>query len=170
MSDIQKSTIGLWVSNISGVLVRIGGVFSRRGHNIDSLNVATALDSKFAHMTITCKGPKDGLAQIIKQLDKLVDVIWVKDYSNSQECREAGRVIRESALIRLCADATNRNDLCLVFDTFRAQVVHMDDKTMTIHVNGDSSKIDKLESLIAASHNIIDAVRSGLMVLPEIKE
>ena len=93
--DKEIHTVSVYVSNKPGALARIAQVFSRRGYNIESLVVSPAFDGHFSRMTIGCSGSADGLDQIIKQVDKLVDVIRCIDHTND------GSVVKEMGLIKL---------------------------------------------------------------------
>jgi len=173
MTEGQRSAIGLLVNDKPGVLSRITGIFARRAYNIESLVVARSLDEKRSHMTITCQGPEDVLDQIIKQLNKLVDVIWARDYSRDHEIEDNGGkpVIREYALIRVRADVSNRSDIEFLVRTFRGQIINVSTRgRLTVGVAGATRKVDQLVELLSQTYEVVDVTRTGKIVLPEDRE
>lgn len=131
----MRHTISVLVENKFGVLVRIAGLFSGRGFNIDTLNVAPTQDETQSRMTIVVKGDETVLDQIIKQLNKLVDVIKVQDF------REGEYVDRELVLVKVGADAKTRPEIMQICDIFRAKIVDVAHKTLTIEITGADSKV-----------------------------
>ena len=113
MKDIAHS-ISLLVANRPGVLVRIALVFSRRGYNIDSLVVSPTLDPNFSRMNIIAHGNPEILMQIIKQLEKLVDVVQAKDHTGTDA------VEKELALIKVRCTAEQRTEILQLCDHFHA--------------------------------------------------
>src|ERR1051325_8834330 len=99
---VMRHTISVLVENKFGVLTRVAGLFSGRGYNIDTLNVAPTQDSSTSRMTIVTRGDDATLEQIVKQLNKLVDVLAVQDF------REGEFVDRELVLARVGVDAKSR--------------------------------------------------------------
>jgi acetolactate synthase-1/3 small subunit len=131
----MRHTISVLVENKFGVLVRIAGLFSGRGFNIDTLNVAPTQDETQSRMTIVVKGDEAVLEQIIKQLNKLVDVIKVQDF------REGEYVDRELVLIKVNADSKTRPEIMQICDIFRAKIVDVAHKNLTIEITGTDSKV-----------------------------
>jgi acetolactate synthase I/III small subunit len=131
----MRHTISVLVENKFGVLVRIAGLFSGRGFNIDTLNVAPTHDETQSRMTIVTKGDEAVLEQIIKQLNKLVDVIKVQDF------REGEYVERELVLIKVNADSKTRPEIMQICDIFRAKIVDVAHKNLTIEITGTDSKV-----------------------------
>jgi acetolactate synthase I/III small subunit len=131
----MRHTISVLVENKFGVLVRIAGLFSGRGFNIDTLNVAPTQDVTQSRMTIVVKGDEAVLEQIIKQLNKLVDVIKVQDF------REGEYVDRELVLVKVGADAKTRPEIMQICDIFRAKIVDVAHKTLTVEITGADSKV-----------------------------
>lgn len=155
----MKHTISVLVENRPGVLARTASLFSRRGFNIDSLAVSTTEDPNTSRMTIVVNGPASVLEQISKQLYKLIDVIKVIDHTNDEV------VSRELSLVKVhAADSVKRAELMQIVDIFRAKIVDLADKTITIEATGSGDKIDAMEKLLAG-YGIKEMVRSGRVVL-----
>src|SRR3954465_11917003 len=112
----MRHTISILVENKFGVLTRVAGLFSGRGYNIDSLNVAPTQDPTTSRMTIVTRGDEATLEQIIKQLKKLVDVIEVQDF------REGESVEREMVLGKVNVDAKTRAEVMQVTPIFRSKI------------------------------------------------
>lgn len=162
MSDqntIPRHTISVLVENKFGVLARVAGMFSGRGYNIHSLNVAPSHDPKLSRMTITVRERENKLDQIIKQLDKLVDSLEVVDF------REGDHVFRELVLMRLKADKQTRPAIIEMCDIFRAKIVDVSPDKITVEVTGNESKINKFIALME-DYEILDLTRTGKIVLP----
>ncbi|MBM3845780.1 MAG: acetolactate synthase small subunit [Verrucomicrobia bacterium] len=154
----MRHTISVLVQNKFGVLTRVAGLFSGRGYNIDSLNVAPTHDPKTSRMTIVTRGDDATVHQIVKQLDKLVNVIEVTDF------REGEYVDRELALIKVKVDARSRAEVMQVTDIFRAKIVDVQPSTLTIEVTGDESKVEKFISLMS-SFGVQELTRTGKVAL-----
>ncbi|HNX67976.1 MAG TPA: acetolactate synthase small subunit [Candidatus Omnitrophota bacterium] len=154
----MKHTIAVLVENHFGVLARVAGLFSARGFNIDSLAVGETQDPEISRMTVIAKGDDRVVDQIMKQLNKLVDVISVKDLTD-------GDVIdRELVLIKIGANATNRNDIMHVVNTFRAKIVDVSPESMTIEVTGSEGKIDAMLELLRP-FDLREVVRTGQIAM-----
>jgi acetolactate synthase-1/3 small subunit len=147
------------VENKFGVLTRIAGLFSGRGFNIDTLNVAPTQDPTTSRMTIVVKGDDAVLEQIIKQLNKLVDIIKVQDF------RDGEYVDRELVLIKVGADAKARPEIMQICDIFRAKIVDVAHKTLTVELTGDESKIGAFLELMEP-FGIRDLTRTGKVAMP----
>jgi len=154
--------IGLYVANKPGVLNRISLVFSRRGYNLDSLVVSPARNTDFSHMNIIASGERETLDQIIKQLNKLVDVVHARDYANLPV------VEKELGLLKVNCTPENRTDIMQIGQAFRAQVVDISDTTITFQISGAPRKTDGLEKMMEP-YGIIEVIRTGkvLMALGE---
>jgi acetolactate synthase-1/3 small subunit len=155
----MRHTISVLVENKFGALTRIAGLFSGRGYNIDTLNVAPTHDPKTSRMTIVTRGDAATIDQIIKQLNKLVDVLEVHDY------REGEYVDRELLLVRVGVDAKSRAEIMQIADIFRAKIVDVQPKTLTIEITGDESKIEKF-ILLMNTFGIMELTRTGRIALP----
>ncbi len=148
----KEHLISMTVENKFGVLARVAGLFSARGFNIDSLSVAETEDTGVSHMNITVKGDEKILEQIIKQLNKLIDIIKVQDLT-SYDCLE-----RELILIRL--SAVNRANIMKIVEIFGSQVVDVGQKGMVVELIGDSHKIEMTLKLLRP-FGIKEIIRSG---------
>jgi acetolactate synthase-1/3 small subunit len=155
----MRHTISVLVENKFGVLTRIAGLFSGRGYNIDTLNVAPTADLTASRMTIVTRGDDATLEQIVKQLNKLADVMEVQDF------REGQFVDRELVLVKVSVDSKTRAEVMQITDIFRAKIVDVQPKTLTIEVTGDESKVEKLLSLMK-TFGIVDLQRTGKVALP----
>ena len=147
------------VENKFGVLTRIAGLFSGRGYNIDTLNVGPTQDAKTSRMTVVTRGDDATLEQIVKQLNKLPDVIAVHDF------REGEYVDRELVLIKVNVDSNTRAEVMQITDIFRAKIVDVQPKTLTIEITGDESKIEKF-IILMKTFGITEITRSGKVALP----
>ncbi|MCX7919802.1 MAG: acetolactate synthase small subunit [bacterium] len=130
------------VENRPGVLARISGLFSARGFNIDSLAVGETEDPTVSRMTIVVRGDDRILEQVTKQLNKLIDVIKVQDYSSEEF------VQRELILIKVNADSKSRSEIMQIADIFRARIVDVSQKTLTLELTGDQGKIKAMIDLL----------------------
>lgn len=159
MSVLEPAhSISLLVSNKPGVLVRISLVFSRRGYNIDSLVVSPTLDSEFSRMNIVARGNPETLVQIIRQLEKLVDVIQAKDHTGESI------VERELALFKVKAYSENRTELLQIAEHFKAISLDMTETSMILQVTGASEKIDAVKTLLM-KFGIIEFIRTGKVIM-----
>lgn len=154
----MKHTLAVLVENKSGVLARVAGLFSRRGYNIDSLAVGVTEDPKTSRMTIVVEGDDAVLEQVTKQLNKLIDVIKVSDLS----CDDS--VERELALIKVAADVNTRAEILQIVNIFRAKVVDVAPKSMTVEVTGDEDKILAIEKMLQ-QFGIKEMARTGKVAL-----
>ena len=157
MKDIAHS-ISLLVANRPGVLVRIALVFSRRGYNIDSLVVSPTLDPSFSRMNIIARGNPDILMQIIKQLEKLVDVVHAKDHNGTNA------VEKELALIKVRCAAEQRTEILQLCDHFHANTVDMTETSVIVQITGNSMKVDTLRSLLQ-KFEIVEYIRTGKVIM-----
>ncbi|HUU50136.1 MAG TPA: acetolactate synthase small subunit [Nitrospinota bacterium] len=157
-TDEKCYTIGVLVENRFGVLSRIAGLFSGRGYNIDSLSVAETLDPTVSRMTIVTKGNEHIIEQIMKQLNKLIDVIRVIDLS------EEKYVDRELVLIKVNAKSSVRAELLRITDIFRGNIVDVNSDTYTIEVTGDEDKIQAIIDLMKPM-GIKEIVKTGKIAI-----
>ena len=154
----MRHVISVLVDNEPGVLSRISGLFSGRGFNIESLNVAETLDPSISRMTLVTRGNDQILEQIIKQLNKLVNVIKVLNLTGSDF------VDREMALIKVNAGASSRAEILRIVDIFRGRVVDVSSKTYTLEITGDDKKIQAVIDLLAP-FGIPEIVRTGKVAI-----
>jgi acetolactate synthase-1/3 small subunit len=155
----MRHTISVLVENKFGVLTRVAGLFSGRGYNIDSLNVAPTHDSTASRMTIVTHGDAATLEQIVKQLNKLPDVLKVQNFC------EGEYVDRELVLVKVAVDSKARAEVMQITDIFRAKIVDVQPKTLTIEITGDESKVEKFISLMS-TFGVQDLVRTGKAAMP----
>jgi acetolactate synthase-1/3 small subunit len=152
---MKAHTLAVLVLNRPGVLSRVSGLFSRRGFNIESLAVGTCEEPDLSRMTIVVIGDDAQVEQVIKQLNKLIDVVKVSDITENET------VDRELALIKVTAEAgSSRAEVMQIADIFRAQIVDVGAKSVVLEVTGGSSKIDALESLLR-QYGVKELVRTG---------
>ena len=151
-------SISLLVSNKPGVLVRIALVFSRRGYNIDSLVVSPTLNPDFSRISIVARGNPDTLIQIIRQLEKLVDVIHAKDHTGESV------VEKELALIKVICNTQERSELLQLCEHFKAATVDMTENSMVIQITGNSDKIDAMVTL-SSKYQIVEYIRTGKVIM-----
>lgn len=154
-------TISVLVENKFGVLARVAGMFSGRGYNIHTLNVGPSNDPKISRMTIVVREKEMVLNQIIKQLDKLVDVIQVIDF------REGDYVDRELVLLQVKVDRQNRAEVIELCQIFRAKIIDVARRAVTIEITGDSGKIDKFVALMN-TFGVLELTRTGRIALPRV--
>lgn len=143
------------VDNTSGVLSRVSGLFSRRGYNIDSLTVGETADPRYSRMTVVVNGDEQILDQIEKQLAKLIDVADVKIL------KEGESVNRELILVKVRAEAKDRQPLSAVCDIFRAKIVDITKDSMIIELTGDLSKLNAFMELMG-DYEILELARTGI--------
>ena len=155
----MRHTISVLVENKFGVLTRVAGLFSGRGYNIDTLNVGPTHDSELSRMTIVTHGDEATIEQIIKQLNKLPDVIKVEDFL-------AGEAVdRELVLVKVGVDSKSRAEVMQITDIFRAKIVDVQPKTLTIEITSNESKVEKFIGLMT-SFGVLEITRTGKVALP----
>jgi len=155
---MRQHVISALVENRAGTLSRVSGLFSRRGFNIDSLTVGETEDSSVSRMTIAVTGSERILEQIIKQLNKLVDVIAVRELDPASCLR------REIMLVKIKADEKTRPAVLGIAGIFRARVVDVSVSTITIEATGNNEKLKGL-LLLLRPYGILELARTGLVAL-----
>jgi len=150
----RKHILSLTVEDKPGVLARIAGLFSRRGFNIDTLAVGPTEDPEVSRITLTLDGAVHPIDQVTKQLHKLVNVIKIRDMDPDQT------IAREMALFRVQAAVENRADIMQFAEIFKARIVDVSRRTLTIEVTGTQDKIDSFERMIRP-HGLIEMARTG---------
>lgn len=154
----MKHTLAVLVENKPGVLTRVAGLFSRRGFNIESLAVGVTENPDTSRMTIVVTGDDRVLEQVMKQLNKLIEVIRVSDVPPDES------VNRELALIKVGVDSTTRAEVMQIVDVFRAKIVDVGIKSLVVEVTGDESKITAMEQLLR-QFGIKEMVRTGKIAM-----
>jgi len=150
----RKHILSLTVEDKPGVLARIACLFSRRGFNIDTLAVGPTEDPEVSRITLTLDGAVHPIDQVTKQLHKLVNVIKIRDMEPDQT------IAREMALFRVQAAVENRADIMQFAEIFKARIVDVSRRTLTIEVTGTQDKIDSFERMIRP-HGLIEMARTG---------
>ena len=154
----MQHTISVLVANRFGVLSRISGLFSGRGFNIESLDVAATNDPNISRMTIVTIGDAKKIEQITKQLNKLIDIIKVVDLTHESF------IDREMVLVKMNAEVRVREEILRIVEIFRAKVVDVSPGTYTIEITGDEGKIKGI-LLMLRPLGIKEIVRSGRIAL-----
>ncbi len=154
----MRHTISVLVENKFGVLSRVSGLFSGRGFNIESLSVAETIDTSASLMTIVTIGDDQIIEQIIKQLNKLIDVIKVIDYM------EVDHVEREMVLIKVAPKKNDKAEFLKLCEIFRGRVIDSGAATFTVETTGDAKKIAAFIELIRP-FGITEFVRTGTIAI-----
>ncbi|MDO4189493.1 MAG: acetolactate synthase small subunit [Lachnospiraceae bacterium] len=151
----MEKVFSLIVDNTSGVLSRISGLFSRRGYNIESITAGVTADPRFTRITIVTTGDDDILEQIEKQVSKLVDVRHIK------VLEPEASVYRELAMIKVKANAEDRQAIVAMVDIFRAKIVDVASDSLIIEITGNKSKIEAFLNLLS-DYEILELARTGI--------
>lgn len=154
----MRHTISVLMENTFGVLTRVAGMFSGRGYNIDSLNVAPTHDPKVSRMTIVTRGDDATVEQIVRQLNKLVNVMEVTDF------RDYEYIDRELVLVKVKVDGKRRSEVMQITDIFRAKIVDVQPKSMAIEITGNETKVTKFIELME-SFGVLELTRTGKVAL-----
>ncbi|MDD2966802.1 MAG: acetolactate synthase small subunit [Desulfovibrionaceae bacterium] len=154
----MRHVLSVLVENEPGVLSRVAGLFSGRGFNIESLNVAPTLEAGVSHMTITTSGDEMIVEQIMKQLHKLVTVIKVVDFN------ELAAVEREMMLLKVQAEGAMRGEILRTVDIFRCKVVDVSPNEITIEATGNADKLQAIISLFQR-FGIKEVARTGSVAM-----
>ncbi|MFA7062392.1 MAG: acetolactate synthase small subunit [Pedobacter sp.] len=154
----MQHTISVLVENEFGVLTRVASLFSGRGFNIDSLSVAPTNEEGMSRMTIVTRGDDNILEQITKQLNKLIDVIKVIDFT------DGSGIEREMALIKVTAEDESRAEVLRIVDIFRAKIIDVTPKSYTIEATGNPLKIDAILDLLRPL-GLKELVRTGSVAI-----
>lgn len=155
---MKEHVISVKVENRSGVLARVAGLFSARGYNIDSLAVSETEQPDVSVMTIVVKGDDRVIEQVKKQLNKLIDVIKVSDQLPAES------VQRELVLVKIMANPAKRPEIYQLAEIFRAEIVAISKRTITIEATGEPERIDNFIELIRP-YGIKELIRTGRVSL-----
>jgi acetolactate synthase I/III small subunit len=150
----RKHILSILVENKPGVLARVAGLFSRRGFNIDTLAVGPTDDPSVSRITLTLDGAVHPIDQVTKQLHKLVNVLKIRDMEPEET------VAREMAMFKVSSAVENRAEIIQFAEIFRAKIVDVARRTMTIEVTGSAEKIEAFERMIRP-HGLVEMVRKG---------
>ncbi len=151
-------TLSIRTKNEPGVLMRICQIFARRAFNIDSLVVAEGRDKNFARMTIGITGDPEGLDQIIKQVNKLIDVIHCAEHTSHDA------VVKELIMVKFSAEKADRAEAISIIEHFGGKTIDLTEDSMTAMISGESSKIDAA-LLMLSTFEIFETVRTGKVVM-----
>jgi acetolactate synthase-1/3 small subunit len=157
----MRHTISVLVENKFGVLARIAGMFSGRGFNIDTLNVAPTHDASLSRITTVLKGDDSSLDLCINQLRKLINVVDVTDFKEGQA------VSRELVLVRIKADGKTRPEVMQICDIFRAKIVNVAHADVIIEITGDENKITAFLGLVEP-FGVLEMARTGQLSLKRL--
>jgi acetolactate synthase-1/3 small subunit len=150
----RKHILSILVENKPGVLTRIAGLFARRGFNIDTLAVGPTDDERLSRMTLTLDGATHPIDQVTKQLHKLVNVLKIRDLEPEET------LARELALFKVSADGASRAEVMQVCEVFRAKIVDLGKRSLTVEVTGTCEKVDAFERLVRP-FGLIEMARTG---------
>lgn len=154
----MRRILSILLENEAGALSRIVGLFSQRGYNIDSLTVSKTDDESLSRITITTHGDQRVIEQITKQVNKLVDVLKVR------ELTENAHVEREIVLVKIAAESNEqREEIKRCADIFRGQIVDVAARAYTVQMLGTSGKVDAFIEVMRENGVIIETVRSGVV-------
>jgi len=153
--ESNRRILSLLMENEAGALSRVVGLFSQRGYNIETLNVAPTNDKSLSRLTLTTIGDERKIEQITKQLNKLIDVIKLVDLT------EGSHIERESMLIKVRATGAMREEIKRTTDIFRGQIVDVNSTLYTIQLIGTQQKLDAFIEAVKDA-NILEVVRSGV--------
>lgn len=159
---MSTRTISIMLENHSGALSRVAGLFSSRGYNISSLTVAETEDPTVSRMTIVVEGEESIIEQIVKQLNRLIDVIKVVDFINEDV------VERELVLIRIDSAKTNRHEIVELASMFNAKIAGVTSTSITVELAGVKRTIQDFISLLKP-YGIRELVRSGTIAIAQRK-
>ena len=151
----DRLVLSLLVDNTAGVLARVAGLFSRRGYNIESLTVGVTADPRYSRMTVVSLGDQTVLEQIKNQLNKLEDVRDIKELQPDRS------VYRELMMVKVRANAADRQSVSAISSIFRATIVDVGKDSLTVMLTGDQSKLDALINLLE-DYEILELARTGL--------
>jgi acetolactate synthase-1/3 small subunit len=163
MAEHRFHTIVTTVENKPGVLARVSGLFARRGFNIESLAVAPTDDEKFSRITFTVDVESAPLEQVVKQLDKLVNVVHIRELDPAES------VERELMLVTVAVDSTQRGPMLEQIDDFRAFVLNESETQMMLSLSARPARLDEFEALLRP-YGITELQRTGRVALPALRK
>ena len=154
----QQHTLIALVEDKPGVLTKVASMFRRRGFNIASLAVGNSEQPGLSRMTFVVNGDDHTVGQVVKQLDKLIDVIEVSDITDESI------VSRELALIKVKTTPMSRGEIIQIVNLFRANIIDVGRESMVIEITGEEDKINALHNLLAP-FGILEMLRTGLVAM-----
>lgn len=157
-SCLNKHAISLVVSNKPGVLIRVALVFAKRGYNIESLAVSPGQDEAFSRISISASGEEKKLVQILKQLNKLIDVIHATDHTDEDI------VEQELGLIKVSGSAKQLTEILQIAHAFECKILDIRDETVVLQLSGEPCQLDSLEKMMS-NFTLIECIRTGKVVM-----
>jgi len=157
-NNTEQHTLVALVEDKPGVLTKVASMFRRRGFNIASLAVGNSEQPGLSRMTFVVNGDDHTVGQVVKQLDKLIEVIEVADITSERI------VSRELALLKVKTTPMNRGEIIQIVNLFRANIIDVGSDSMVIEITGEEDKINALHNLLAA-FGIIEMLRTGLVAM-----
>jgi acetolactate synthase-1/3 small subunit len=159
-SENQQVCIGMLVYDHPGVMMKITGMFARRGFNISSISVGHSERPGFSRITIMAEGDEATIEQIIKQLHKLIEIVKVQHLEPSKT------TMREASLVKVIVkDNSARQEIMTLVDIYNGKVIDVTSKTMTLEIVGTQRKVNSFIELISEIGNIKEVARSGVLAL-----
>ena len=152
---MSRRIISVLMENSPGALSRVVGLFSQRGYNIETLNVAPTEDPSLSRLTLTTIGDDRAIEQITKNLNKLIDVVKLVDLS------EGSHIERELMMIKVRATGSAREEVKRCVDIFRGQIIDVTQTTYTVQLSGDAEKLTAFIESVGESI-ILEVVRTGV--------
>ena len=155
---LRRHTISVLVENKFGAFNRVAGMFAAKGYNIDSLSVGPTEEEAISRMTIVTRGDDQIIEQITKQLNKLIDTIKVVDltFENFVE--------RELVLVKVQATQSSRSEIMQIAEIFRAKVIDISPKSLTLEATGSQQKVDAIIKMLKP-FGIKELARTGRVAL-----
>ena len=154
----MKHTLSILVENKPGVLTRVAGLFARRGFNIESLAVGLSEDPRLSRITIVIDGAEHPVDQVTKQLHKLINVLKIRDL-------DAGNAVSaELLIVRVAGEGDKRTEALQIAEIFKAKIVDVDRRALTLRVVGTNDKLEALLELLQPL-GILEVVRTGTIAM-----
>ena len=154
----MKHTLSILVENKPGVLTRVAGLFARRAFNLESLAVGLSEDPRLSRITIVIDGDEHPVDQVTKQLHKLINVLKIRDLQPDNS------VSAELLLVRVAADGDKRTDALQIAEIFKAKIVDVDRRALTLRVVGTNDKVEAMLELLQPL-GILEVVRTGTIAM-----
>jgi acetolactate synthase I/III small subunit len=154
----MKHTLSILVENKPGVLTRVAGLFARRGFNIESLAVGLSEDTRFSRITIVIDGDEHPVDQVTKQLHKLVNVLKIRDLDPDNA------VSAELLLVKVAGDGDKRSEALQIAEIFKAKIIDVDRRALTLRVVGTNDKVEALLELLQPL-GVLEVVRTGTIAI-----
>ena len=151
----MRRILSVLLENESGALSRVVGLFSQRGYNIESLNVAPTDDHSLSRLTVTTTGDDLKVEQVTKQLNKIIDVVKVVDLT------EGAHVERDTLLVKVRAEGEQRDEVKRTTEIFRGQIIDVGPTTYIVQLTGPADKLDSFLQALGETP-VLEVVRSGV--------